>query len=248
MERLESAPAAVLLLDYDGTLAPFHVDRFQALPYEGLSQLLEKIAGSGKTRLAIISGRPIFELKSLLQALDGVELWGAHGLERLLPNGCYGELAVDRKTVELLSQAKGHIVQAGLEALAEIKPGGIAMHWRGLSESEAHRAEASIRAVLKPFGEAPALRLLEFEQGVELRIAHPDKGDAVATVIEESGPQAEIAYLGDDHTDEDAFRVLNGRGLTVLVRSEYRETQAQAWLKPPGELATFLEEWLEHTA
>jgi trehalose-phosphatase len=111
---------------------------------------------------------------------------------------------------------------------------------------EADYAAAMIRETWKPFRDTPLLRLLEFEQGVELRVAHPDKGDAVATIVEEIEPQAQIAYLGDDFTDEDAFRALNGRGLTVLVRSEYRETLARAWLKPPEELCRFLEDWLDH--
>lgn len=246
MEQLKNAPSATLLLDYDGTLAPFHVDRFQAHPYSGVVSLLKQIANSGKTRVAVISGRPLFELKTLLEPLRSVEMWGVHGLERLLPNGSYAELPIDRKCVELLSQAKGQIVQAGLSALAEVKPGGIAMHWRGMPAHKADYTAAMIREAWKPFADAPQLRLLEFEQGVELRVAHPDKGDAVATIIEETGPEAQIAYLGDDFTDEDAFRALNGRGLTVLVRPESRETLARAWLKPPEELREFLEDWLEH--
>ena len=45
-----------------------------------------------------------------------------------------------------------------------------------------------------------------------------------------------IAYLGDDLTDEDAFHVLRGHGLTVLVKTDYRETIADAWIRPPQEL------------
>jgi trehalose 6-phosphate phosphatase len=49
--------------------------------------------------------------------------------------------------------------------------------------------------------------------------------------------------LGDDLTDEDAFQVLEGRGLSILVRAAYRETIARAWLRPPQELIAFLEQW-----
>jgi trehalose 6-phosphate phosphatase len=118
------------------------------------------------------------------------------------------------------------------------------MHWRGMAAGKAESAATLIRELWKPFANASLLRLLEFDQGVELRIARPDKGDAVATLVEEMGIQAQIAYLGDDFTDEDAFRALNGRGLTVLVRPEYRQTLAQAWLRPPEELTAFLENWL----
>ncbi|MGH9571319.1 MAG: hypothetical protein ACRD4F_16865, partial [Candidatus Angelobacter sp.] len=52
------------------------------------------------------------------------------------------------------------------------------------------------------------------------------------------------AYLGDDLTDEDAFQAINGRGLSVLVRPAWRSTTAQAWLRPPGELIQFLNDWI----
>lgn len=244
-EMLKKAPCAALLVDYDGTIAPFHVDRFQARPYAGVLSLLDKIADSGKTRVAVISGRPLTELKALLEPFENVEMWGVHGMERLLPNGSYSEMPIDGECLELLAEAKRRIAQAGLIGLAEIKPGGIAMHWRGLPAREADYAAASIRKVLKPFGKPPLLRLLEFERGVELRVAHPDKGDAVLTIVREMEPEAQIAYLGDDFTDEDGFRALQGRGLTVLVRPEHRQTAAQAWLKPPVELRGFLEDWLQ---
>jgi len=248
MERLRDAPSAALVLDYDGTLAPFQVDRFEAHPYPGVIPLLEKIAATGRTRLAVISGRPVFELRSMLDRLGNVEMWGAHGLERLSPNGSYGELTINRKTLELLWQAKKSIVDAGLISLAEIKPGGIAIHWRGVPAYEAKHAAALVRKLWREYAGLPLFRILEFEQGVELRVAHPDKGDAIATLVQELEPEAQIAYLGDDKTDEDAFYTLNGRGLTVLVRPEYRKSLAQAWLRPPEELIRFLEDWLEHAS
>ena len=67
--------------------------------------------------------------------------------------------------------------------------------------------------------------------------------DTVDEIAHEMG-DAPIAYLGDDRTDEDAFRALQGRGLTVLVRQELRPTSAELWLRPPDELMHFLNDWL----
>jgi trehalose-phosphatase len=136
------------------------------------------------------------------------------------------------------------VIEAGLSSQAEIKPGGIAIHWRGLTDTEIEGVETRAREGWTAFAQHPGLKLLEFEAGLELRVAHPDKGDAVTAIIEESDPHAPIAYLGDDLTDEDSFRVLNGRGLTILVRPEHRETLAKVWLRPPHELIGFLEHWL----
>jgi trehalose-6-phosphatase len=57
-------------------------------------------------------------------------------------------------------------------------------------------------------------------------------------------PTATAAYLGDDTTDEDAFAVLRGRGLTMLVRAEQRPSQAEYWLRPPQDLLAFLDAWI----
>jgi trehalose-phosphatase len=74
-----------------------------------------------------------------------------------------------------------------------------------------------------------------------------DKGDAIRTVLAEVHPNTPVAYLGDDLTDERAFRALGARGLSILVRTKPRRTAAQVWLKPPEELLDFLGRWLAAT-
>jgi trehalose 6-phosphate phosphatase len=63
--------------------------------------------------------------------------------------------------------------------------------------------------------------------------------------MSEMNPGTPTAYLGDDNTDEHAFQAVNGRGLSVLVRSGWRQTAAQLWLGPPDEVLGFLTRWLE---
>jgi trehalose-6-phosphatase len=69
------------------------------------------------------------------------------------------------------------------------------------------------------------------------------KGRVIERVFSELGEDAAIAYLGDGRTDEDAFRALRGRGLSVLVRLQPRASLAVAWLRPPEELLSFLVAW-----
>jgi trehalose 6-phosphate phosphatase len=244
MKQLTAAPASVLLLDYDGTLAPFHTERHCAYPYPHVVQLLESILKCAKSRVIIITGRPIAEMGPLLSPLDNIEIWGSHGLEHRLANGTYRQIMIAPETAAVLSQAESWLTVAGLAPRTEIKPGGIAVHWRGLPDAEVERIQSCAQKGLSDFGEQPGLKLLQFEAGLELRVAHPDKGDAISSILSGSDHRSRIAYLGDDLTDEDAFRVLNPHGLTVLVRSEYRETNARIWLRPPHELISFLEQWL----
>ena len=244
LQQLKTAPSSALLLDYDGTLAPFDVDRNRAFPYPGAISILEKIAQSGATKVIIISGRPIVELRALLAPMNNLEMWGTHGLEHQLSNGSYSCVPIDEEDAVALAKAQEWIVAAGLLSRAEIKLGGIAIHWRGLTPAESKGVQSLTLDGWRKIAEQSRLKLLQFEAGLELRVSHPDKGDAVTSILGDLEARTAVAYLGDDVTDEDAFRVLNGHGLTVLVKDTYRATNADTWIRPPQELIDLLERWL----
>src|SRR3989344_898282 len=86
-ERAETS--RVLMLDYDGTLAPFHVNPKEAVPYNGIVPLLNEIQDAGHTRLEIVSGLWTKDLIPLLKLKQMPEIWGSHGWERLEPQGQY---------------------------------------------------------------------------------------------------------------------------------------------------------------
>jgi trehalose 6-phosphate phosphatase len=241
----ERAVDLVLMLDYDGTLAPFQEKRGDAIPYPGVRERLEKLVESEETRLIIISGRRARDLDPLL-GLDRLpEIWGCHGAERLLPDESYQLLPLSRKVVDGLEEIDDWAEKENLTTYLEKKPAGRAFHWRGLDESLRDRIDAKVRTVWTDRASACGLALHVFDGGIELRAAGINKGGAVAMILEEIPEHASVAYLGDDHTDEDAFRALAGKGLRVLVRPELRETIADLWVKPPVELLEFLDRWTE---
>jgi trehalose-phosphatase len=247
LNTLTNATTSVLMLDYDGTLAPFQIDRERAYPYPGILPLLQEILRSSNTRIIIVTGRPIHEVQALLQPLSGIEIWGAHGLDHLLAGGTREQVEIDPELSEFLEQAEEKIRTRGLSRLIEVKPGGVAVHWRGLSEGVIEKVQSETFEEWTNLAAHPGLKLLQFEGGLELRITRPDKGDAIATVLKKLDTNTPVAFLGDDLTDEDGFRVLADRGLSVLVRDQFRDTSAKAWLKPPDELLKFLEQWLSRT-
>lgn len=244
MDRLSPATESVLLVDYDGTLAPFQQNRDLAYPYPHVESVLNAIIRCGNTRIIVITGRAIDDLQTLFRSLNNLEVWGAHGMEHKLADGTYQQIAINPEIVAVLKQAEQWLIAANLTSLAEIKPGGIAVHWRGLPEAEIERVQSRVREGWSPLAARPGIKLFNFEAGQELRVAHPNKGDAVNAILKNIDPASPVAFLGDDFTDEDAFRVLADRGLSVLVRPEYRETRADIWLKPPDELIGFLQLWL----
>lgn len=248
LRTLENAPSSVLLLDYDGTLAPFALDRLQAIPYLGVTDLLQQIVAGARTRLVIVTGRDAREIAPLIGLIPVPEVWGSHGLQRLLPDGTCEMPVIPESIARALTEGLRWIAYQGLHDTIEVKPGSIAVHWRGLEDDAASKLRGRVLLGWFPIAERGSLRLLEFDGGVEMRMADLDKGDAVRVILSETAPDVPVAYLGDDATDEHAFQALGDRGLSALVRPVARRTSAKVWLKPPDELREFLERWIEATA
>lgn len=244
VSKLERSAQSALLLDYDGTLAPLVEDRHAAVPYPELLPLLRALVECPGTRTIIVSGRPAAEVSALLGLDPAPEIWGAHGLERLLPDGTFNAGRLDRRSARAVNEAMQWASSEGLAERAERKPGGIAFHWRGMDPHKIEDLSQRAVSALLPLTRSSRLSLSEFDGGIELRVRWCNKGHVVEQIAREMN-DAPIAYLGDDRTDEDAFRALQGRGLSVLVRPDLRPTSAEAWLRPPDELADFFKMWLE---
>ena len=241
------ASRALLLLDYDGTLSQFRVDRFQARPYAGVRELLARIQNQKKTRMAVITGRPACEIAPMLGRTSPLEVWGLHGAERLYPDGRRELQQAPAATQAKLEELRELLKRDSLGGLFEDKANGVVMHWRGVSRRKAEQIEQRTRALFEPLAQMEGLALLDFDAGLELRVGR-DKGGAVEAILAEDAGESPVAYLGDDLSDEAAFRAVNqigSRGLSVLVGQERRETAAEAWLRTTGELRAFLESWIE---
>ena len=88
-QQVASAQRSVLMLDYDGTLAPFVRDRLRAELYPGVAQRLLRLAECPRLRLVFISGRQARELMGLLPPGLRAEIWGGHGREHIRLDGSY---------------------------------------------------------------------------------------------------------------------------------------------------------------
>jgi trehalose 6-phosphate phosphatase len=240
----------LLLLDYDGTLAPFRVDRMKARPWTGVREAIGRIQRQGKTRMVVITGRPAKEIGPLLRGNPPVidpmlEVWGLHGAERLHPDGRRELEEAPPETQRRLNELREHLRHNNLGGQFEDKPNAAVMHWRGASPRTAKFIEMRTRELFEPLSKLPGLTLLPFEGGLELRVGR-DKGGAISTLVAEAEPESPVAFIGDDLTDEAGFKAVNeahGPHLSVLMRPEARETAADIWLRPPSELRGFLKRW-----
>jgi trehalose 6-phosphate phosphatase len=195
------------------------------------------------TAIWIVSGRTVSDLAAMIRLDRFADLWGSHGAERRMRDGCWVGPAPSRAAGELLDRAARALRDLGAGALVERKLYGLALHGRG---ADPRLYLAARRAFVRDYAkraEEAGLRFAAFDGGIELRPEEFDKGRTVERAFAELGDDAAIAYLGDDATDEDAFAALGDRGLPVLVAPRPRPTLARAWLVPPAEVLEFLGDW-----
>jgi trehalose-phosphatase len=243
--RVAAAPGRLLMLDYDGTLAPFREARDEAVPYPGVRERLEGLAAEPAGRVAIVSGRAVEHLAPLIGIDPLPEIFGSHGFEHRTVDGRLEQRQLGERAERGLEHARGWARAEGVEARLEVKPAGLALHWRGWPAEQIQQLDGRARPVWQRLADEHDLHLLAFDGGLELRARGADKGTVVRELLQEAVDGALAAYLGDDKTDEDAFEALAGQGLSVLVRDEPRGTAAERWLRPPEALLAFLDAWLE---
>ncbi|MCD6539715.1 MAG: trehalose-phosphatase [Candidatus Omnitrophica bacterium] len=231
----------LLFFDYDGTLTPIVEKPDLAKLDEGMHSLLKEV--SKKFKLAIVSGRPIEEIKSLVGIKD-IFYAGNHGFKIEGPDFNF-IFPQAEKMISLIPQLKPELEEklSSIEGvLIEDKQFSLAVHYR-LVKEEAKIKEIRnfVKDILK---DNPSLRLMEGKKVLEiLPDIDWDKGKALRYIIQTLGREEDslVVYLGDDTTDEDAFRVVRTQGLPILVRGKtLKSSSAYFYLDSPEEVKDFL--------
>ena len=245
-ERLYAKGRRLLILDYDGTLAPFHVHRDRATIPTPRFKLLVALAASPRTTVAVASGRPIEELERLLGDRDlAVHRIGEHGWEEREPGGEIVRHPLSDEARAGLECAWKAIVARGLQSRIEKKRTSLVLHTRGLFPDADASLQRATEAVWLPWTTRAPLRLDTIHGGLELRAVGRDKGMATLDLHRRTGELAMVVYVGDDETDEDAFKALAERGFGLRVGREEEPTHAHGRLTRPEALDEFLARWLD---
>ena len=228
-----------LFLDFDGTLVSLaaHPDDVRVSPR--LKTLLGDLATAFDGAVAVVSGRPLDQLERLLAPVS-LPMAGIHGLEWRDADGTR-HTAVDQPAqLAACRDALAAFVEARPGLYYEDKGVSLTLHYRGAPElAEACRAffEAQHRALGETFELVPGKCVLE------LRPSGYHKGTAVARLLDETPAfQGRTpVFIGDDVTDEDAFRSVNARGGHSVRVGSRDETAATCYLESVQEVLTWLE-------
>ncbi|MDP8235734.1 MAG: trehalose-phosphatase [Candidatus Erginobacter occultus] len=244
--RLAGAGQVLLCLDYDGTLSPI-VRRPAAARLAGSTrEILRRLAGSERVTLAVISGRGLEDVRNRV-GLKGVIYAGNHGLEIRGPDLEYLNPSARRARPALRAAAKKLVRQLVAIEGAEVEDKGLTLsvHYRRVRPPDRDLVRDTVFQVIAPARSRRAVRVGEGKMVIEIRPPTPwNKGNAVNLLRREAGKSGEgkplPVYVGDDRTDEDAFKVLKGKGITIKVGPPGVETLARYRLAGVGEVKEFL--------
>lgn len=225
---------ASLFLDFDGTLVSIAA-RPDAISVKAhLKDLLARLYAHLQGRVAIVSGRAAADVKARL-ADTMLMIAGSHGAELCRPGD-----SPDLSAVSLAAADQALLDQLLAEhpgVLSELKPKGLALHYR-----QAPEAEPRCREVAAQIARRTGLALLPGKMVLELRMPGSDKGTAVATLMQEEPMRGgRPVFIGDDETDEAGFRAAAARNGSGILVGDSRTTHAQFRL--PDVEATLA--WLE---
>ena len=228
------APAA-LFLDFDGTLVELADAPGAIAVPAGLAPLLDRLVARLGGRLAIVSGRALDDLRSHLGGAGAV-LSGSHGTELHYADGRRIPVAVPPGLAAARDEIR-RFAAGGEGLLVEDKPAGVALHYRLAPEREAEAA-----AFLASLAERSGLALQRGKMVAELRPLGTDKGAAVRRLMGEPPfAGARPVFVGDDLTDEDAFRAAESLGGAGVLVGPDRPTAARWRLDGVTEVTAWLE-------
>ncbi|KAI4355218.1 hypothetical protein L6164_004010 [Bauhinia variegata] len=263
MMSVAAGKEIVVFLDYDGTLSPIVDDPDQAHMSDAMREAVSQIARYFQT--AIVSGRSRNKVIEFVK-LENVYYVGSHGMDIYTPLGSskYGDdqnqtKITDEKGNELIHfhPAREYSVEINkiLEdlkrktrsikgSMVEDNNFSISVHYRRVkNEEDVGILKQTVQSTMKAYPDfviSGGKKVIEISPNVKW-----DKGHALKYLLDalcSSSNQNVPLYIGDDRTDEDAFKAIGeiGQGFPIIVSSIAKETKASYSLRDTVEVMSFL--------
>jgi alpha,alpha-trehalase len=233
---------AAVFLDYDGTLTPIVSQPEDASLSDSMRQTLRELAARAPV-VAILSGRDLDDVRRRVN-IDSIVYAGSHGFDIAGPHGLCRQMGTEFLSNLDTAEKELHKALDGISgARVERKRFSIAAHYRHVNENDVPKVKQAVGEV------ATRHRKLRRINGKKVYELLPDvawdKGKAALWLLETLGLESRSGgirpiYIGDDRTDEDAFRALEQRGIGILVSEQSQPTTAGYSLKNPVEVERFL--------
>lgn len=216
IHNFKQAQSRNLLLDYDGTLVPFARHPREAMPDKNLLKLLASLASDSRTNLTIISGRDASILEEWFQDVP-VNLVAEHGAAiKRVHQAWTQENEIDQSWKPVLRPTLEMFVKRSPRSFIEEKNHTLAWHYRNVEPELGFTRSRELLDNLFHLIRNGQLQVIDGNKVIEIRVAGIDKGVAAKKIIGENSSDF-VLVVGDDKTDEDMFRSLADKALTIKV-------------------------------
>ncbi|HYH15293.1 MAG TPA: bifunctional alpha,alpha-trehalose-phosphate synthase (UDP-forming)/trehalose-phosphatase, partial [Flavisolibacter sp.] len=242
MGHFSQANKRCLLLDYDGTLAPFQKVPSMAAPSEELMQLLTQLTADPANEVVIISGRDAHTLEKWLGHLP-VNMIAEHGACVRNKGESWRELfSMSTEWKEEIRPIMQLFVDRCAGSFIEEKKSTLAWHYRNTYPELGFMRSRELRNSLLQLTANTNIQVIDGNRVLEVRMVGVDKGASSTQMINTLNPDF-ILCIGDDTTDEDMFRALDGKGYTIKVGRG--NTAAQYTILTQREVYPFLRRFIQ---
>jgi len=222
-----SGKEILLFLDYDGTLTPIVDTPDLAVISDEMRETVSRAAAA--MAVSIVSGRATDDVRGKVR-LDKVFYAGSHGFEIIDPQGkttINDEAQQIRPVIDEVHAKLSQRLKNVKGALVEHVKYTISSHYRLVADKDFPAVKKAVEDILMEY---PVLRKTDGKKVFEIRPKIDwDKGRAVQWILKflNYDPQKHVpVYIGDDTTDEDAFKVLADKGIGILVAEQSRPSAA----------------------
>jgi trehalose 6-phosphate synthase/phosphatase len=207
-----------LLLDYDGTLVPFTRIPSEAVPDNAVKDLLLRLSADTRNHVVVISGRDIPSLDRWLGTLP-ITLVAEHGASFRMRNKAWQQMvSVSDLWKEEIRRIMQLFVLRCAGSFIEEKTNTIAWHYRNTQAGLGFSRSRELLNTLSQLIQNTTLQVIDGNKVIEVRIAGFDKGATALRIIGEMDPDF-VLCMGDDTTDEDMFKALDGEAYTIKVNT-----------------------------
>lgn len=241
----------ILFLDYDGTLIGFQNKPDQVSTPAHVQSIIDELADNSSITLVIITGRTLSDITRLVDTKKLI-VAAFHGLKIRYPNSkefVWEKAEKNRNLIQKIKKRSVQEFQHIKEIYIEDKTYTLAFHYRQVPDKKSKELIEKFISIYKKIDNEKKFEVLQGDKVIEIRPKDWNKGKAVEILLkklENKKNDLFPIYIGDDTTDEDAFRFLQHRGLDIYVKNEsQRETLAQYYVNNPNEVYKFLQ-WLKN--
>jgi trehalose-phosphatase len=245
VQRRLAGRHALLLTDFDGTLAELAPTPGEAVMDDDVRAHIDVLSALESVTVGVVSGRRLFDVRSRVGPAAKF-VAGLHGLEIMGPAEAYVHPSLETiaPVIRDLCRTAARELAWCQGLLLEDKTFSLTCHVRLARTEDAARALDAFAALAEPQIERGVLRLLPGAKAYELLPAADwHKGRAVEWIRARVAPQqsqpVSVVYLGDDRTDEDAFASLNPDDIGIAIGSRPHSHLVQFRLAGPASSGRF---------